>query len=200
MLIGHRRRGDDHRVRRAAAFLPGSGAGATDRRLLILGGPSRTPTTCWPTMPRPVPGRAALFVAAACGGSAWSDRIRARPAWWSGRPAFREAAARLGASVARARGADSDYAGGNRRGPRPVRHPAVAGRRSSASTTSLPFGVMDHARSAAGLNVPSDLAVIGFDDVPQAAWHSYAPHQLSPGSHGDGGRSRPDPGFAPGRA
>jgi DNA-binding LacI/PurR family transcriptional regulator len=35
------------------------------------------------------------------------------------------------------------------------------------------FGVMDFARSTAGLDVPGDLGIIGFDDVPEACWPAY---------------------------
>ncbi|MDF2997495.1 MAG: LacI family transcriptional regulator protein [Xanthobacteraceae bacterium] len=35
------------------------------------------------------------------------------------------------------------------------------------------FGVMDFARSEAGLDVPGDVGIIGFDDVPEAGWPAY---------------------------
>lgn len=38
----------------------------------------------------------------------------------------------------------------------------------------MAFGVMDVLRSELGLSVPGDVALIGFDDVPSAAWPAYA--------------------------
>ena len=38
---------------------------------------------------------------------------------------------------------------------------------------TMALGVMDEVRFGSGLTVPDDVAVAGFDDVPQAAWPSY---------------------------
>jgi DNA-binding LacI/PurR family transcriptional regulator len=37
----------------------------------------------------------------------------------------------------------------------------------------IALGVMDAARYELGLNIPQDLAVVGFDDIPLAQWSSY---------------------------
>ncbi|MEM6637856.1 MAG: LacI family DNA-binding transcriptional regulator [Pseudomonadota bacterium] len=42
-----------------------------------------------------------------------------------------------------------------------------------AANDLMAFVLMDVARYESGLNIPDDLAVIGFDDVPAASWPSY---------------------------
>ena len=76
----------------------------------------------------------------------------------------------------------------------------------------MAFGALDHLRGA-GLSVPDDVSVIGFDDVPMAGWASYAPHHPATGpcAHRQRGRRHPRPprrrarpaadvGLLPGRA
>lgn len=77
-----------------------------------------------------------------------------------------------GQSVAIAHGPDSDYESG-----------VMAGRALLAESERpdavfcandlIAFGVMDVLRREGNLRIPGDLAVIGFDDVPQAAWLNY---------------------------
>ena len=45
--------------------------------------------------------------------------------------------------------------------------------RSSAPATPWHLGAIDTARAEFGLNVPDDLSVVGFDDIPLAAWPAY---------------------------
>lgn len=86
--------------------------------------------------------------------------------------AFIAEAHALGATVRSARGADSDYESGLSA----ARQILAGSKRPEAifcTNDQIAFGVMDHARRDLGLSVPDELAVIGFDDVPEAAWLSY---------------------------
>ncbi|MBW6423756.1 LacI family DNA-binding transcriptional regulator [Rhizobium sp. XQZ8] len=86
--------------------------------------------------------------------------------------AFVATARALGADVMTAHGPDSDYDSGIA---------AAAKLFSSAqkpdavfcANDQIAFGVMDFVRNRLGLRIPEDVAVIGFDDVPEAAWLSY---------------------------
>jgi DNA-binding LacI/PurR family transcriptional regulator len=85
---------------------------------------------------------------------------------------FRAEAAALGVEVIWHRGGDSNYRGGLRAAERmfagPVRPDAVF-----CINDQIALGVLDHIRHRAGLRVPEDVKVIGFDDVPEAGWLSY---------------------------
>jgi len=99
--------------------------------------------------------------------------------------AFVEEAERLGAIVRVARGRDSDYAGGlvaakhllsDDEPPQAV----------FAVNDLVAFALIDHVRHRAGRRVPEDMAVVGFDDLPEAAWLSYRlttfrqdPHEMA---------------------
>lgn len=86
--------------------------------------------------------------------------------------AFTAEARALGAEVILVRGADTDYAGGQEaanalfdRAERPEGVFCV--------NDLVAFGLMDAARHRFGLAIPRDLSVIGFDDIPEAAWDAY---------------------------
>lgn len=86
--------------------------------------------------------------------------------------AFLAEARRRGASVAIARGTDSDYEGGLAAG-RQLIDGGTPPQAVFCVNDPIAFGVMDHARSVASLKIPGDLSVIGFDDVPEAASLAY---------------------------
>ncbi len=44
----------------------------------------------------------------------------------------------------------------------------------------MAFAVMDTLRFELGLSVPHDVSVVGYDDVPIAAWPAYDPHHHPP--------------------
>ena len=87
--------------------------------------------------------------------------------------AFAGFAAARGIKPLVVRAGHSDYDG--RAGSRPP----AAGRRTRPPEAVfcvndlMAFGALDHLRGA-GLRVPDDVSIIGFDDVPMAAWASYA--------------------------
>lgn len=86
--------------------------------------------------------------------------------------AFAEEALRLGVNARIVRGADTDYDGGLAAAAllfSEGEHPDAV----YCVNDQIAFGLMDFLRHERGLAVPQDVAVIGFDDVPEAAWQSY---------------------------
>lgn len=85
--------------------------------------------------------------------------------------AFVAHAQALGASVWVARGPDSDYAGGQQTaGELMDQCPTLQG--VFCVNDLIACGLMDKLRLR-GMRVPQDVAVLGFDDIPQAGWDSY---------------------------
>lgn len=86
--------------------------------------------------------------------------------------AFLSTAEGLGAEVFVGRGADSDYESGIAAGralfSQKVRPDAVY-----CANDQIAFGLMDYGRQETKLRIPEDVAIIGFDDVPEASWLSY---------------------------
>jgi DNA-binding LacI/PurR family transcriptional regulator len=86
--------------------------------------------------------------------------------------AFVAAARTQGFEARTAHGRDSDYDSGMIA----ARALFAEGERPDAifcANDLLAFGAMDVIRQEFGLSVPGDIALIGFDDVPEAAWLSY---------------------------
>ncbi|MGA1830961.1 LacI family DNA-binding transcriptional regulator [Rhizobium wenxiniae] len=86
--------------------------------------------------------------------------------------AFVAAAHAAGFDVRIAHGRDSDYDSGIIA----ARTLFAEGERPDAifcANDLLAFGAMDVIRQEFGLTIPEDVALIGFDDVPEAAWLSY---------------------------
>ncbi|WP_421916034.1 LacI family DNA-binding transcriptional regulator [Mesorhizobium sp.] len=114
---------------------------------------------------------AALFVAGGMTRLGLAGSLSGTPNITEREDAFCAEAKRLGADVAVSRGNDTDYAGGLQAG-RDLLDRRERPRAIFCVNDLIAFGVMDHARQL-GLAIPGDLAVIGFDDVPEASWLAY---------------------------
>jgi DNA-binding LacI/PurR family transcriptional regulator len=114
---------------------------------------------------------AALFVARGMKRLGLAGSLSGTPNIIEREDAFCAEAPRLGAEILVTRGNDTDYAGGLQAGryllDRRERPQAIF-----CVNDLIAFGVMDHARQA-GLDIPGELSVIGFDDVPEAGWLAY---------------------------
>ena len=86
--------------------------------------------------------------------------------------AFVDAILRLGAEARVVRGADADYAGGEA-AARELFESGASPDAVFCVNDLLAMGLIDHARLAVGRRIPEDMAVIGFDDLPEASRTTY---------------------------
>lgn len=86
--------------------------------------------------------------------------------------AFVGRAKERGLSVAVARGTDSDYHSGVKAGQQLLAEGGPVDAVFCANDL-IAFGLIDVLRQQAGRSIPGDIALIGFDDVPEASWLNY---------------------------
>lgn len=84
---------------------------------------------------------------------------------------FREQAAKAGVPVRVWQEGPTDYSAGREAALAVLGREAIDG--AFCVTDLLALGFLDAARLDRGRCVPDDLSVIGFDDIPQAAWNGY---------------------------
>jgi DNA-binding LacI/PurR family transcriptional regulator len=99
------------------------------------------------------------------------NMVDPKPSLLAREEAFVQFAAKSGAITTIVRAGQPDYAGGQEA----ARWLLTDGRPPEALfcvNDLMAFGALDCLR-AAGLKVPNDISIIGFDDVPMAAWLSY---------------------------
>jgi DNA-binding LacI/PurR family transcriptional regulator len=51
----------------------------------------------------------------------------------------------------------------------------------------MALGVLDELRHGMGVDVPGEVSIVGYDDVPAAAWNAYRAHDGAPAGGPDGG-------------
>lgn len=99
------------------------------------------------------------------------NTVQPSPSFAARESAFSEAAEACDCRLQIGRGARSDYEGG-----RQAACQLLAGSAPPdavfCGNDLMAFGAIDHFRGA-GLSIPDDISVIGFDDVPVAAWAPY---------------------------
>ncbi|MBB5752257.1 LacI family DNA-binding transcriptional regulator [Prosthecomicrobium pneumaticum] len=114
----------------------------------------------------------ALFTALGRSRLGFVGAVRATPSVVERETAFRAAAEERGLAVRIGRGGESSYAGG-REAAAAMLDAGPAPDAVFCVNDLMALGFMDVVRGR-GLRVPDDLAVIGFDDIPEAGWESYA--------------------------
>ena len=141
----------------------------------------------------PKPGSTACAATTAAG-RGWPSRRCARPArrgfavvnmadpspsLLAREQAFAACAAARGLALAVVRAGHSDYEGGQEAARRLLAEEPPPDAVFCVNDL-MAFGALDHLRGA-GLRVPDDVSVIGFDDVPMAGWGVLRPHHLAAG-------------------
>lgn len=115
---------------------------------------------------------ASAFVAAGHRRIAFAGSASGTPAIVERERAFVSEAERLGATVAVARGLDTDYAGGLL-AAKQLFMTAEKPTAVFAVNDLIAFALIDYLRNRRGLRAPEDVAIVGFDDLPEAAWLGY---------------------------
>jgi DNA-binding LacI/PurR family transcriptional regulator len=85
---------------------------------------------------------------------------------------FRDEAEKNGAVVLSGNGDNSDYQGGQE-AARQLFNADVRPEAVFCVNDLVAFGLIDYVRHNTSLRIPDDLSVIGFDDIPEAAWDAY---------------------------
>lgn len=115
----------------------------------------------------------AVLLAAGCQRLALASSQANTPSLLNRERGFREAATEAGIDWIEDRVGPTSYDTGLQLGmsllTRPARPDGIF-----CTADRLACGLMDAARWRLGITVPDQLSVIGFDDIPQAAWESYA--------------------------
>jgi DNA-binding LacI/PurR family transcriptional regulator len=103
------------------------------------------------------------------------NAARPSPSLLAREQAFSKLAEAIGAGLAVFRAGRADYEGGHEAARRLLAeaHPLPEG--LFCVNDLMAFGALDNLRGS-GIGVPGDLSVVGFDDVPMAAW---APYRLT---------------------
>lgn len=99
------------------------------------------------------------------------NTVKPSPSFAARETAFKEIAARHHMKITVTRGGRSDYDGGAE-AARALLAKGIPPDAVFCGNDLMAFGAIDCFR-AAGFDIPRDISIIGFDDVPMAAWETY---------------------------
>ncbi|PSH64782.1 transcriptional regulator [Phyllobacterium brassicacearum] len=112
------------------------------------------------------------FLASGCRKLGFAGALSRTPTTVEREYGFQHEAELLGAAVKIGNGRNSNYAGGQEAAEQlfsGADHPDAV----FCVNDLVAFGLIDYVRRHTKLRVPNDLSVIGFDDIPEAAWDAY---------------------------